>query len=198
MSLHGIGPWLESYGAAGLFLAAVLDAFVPLAQVVDPMVVLLSYKSRNPFLYSGIAVAGSTLGNTIVFLLVRSGGDAFVRRRLKTDRRAALERFVEQNGLAAVLAGAILPPPFPLKGIVLLSALAHMPLLSFVLGLAAARVFRYGLESTLAVFYGDSVISFMKERYPVIGLAVAAVLVVGFLLGRRLTRTPEEAAAPAE
>ena len=129
---------------------------------------------------------------------MRRGGEAFVSRRLKTDRRAALERFVEQNGLAAVLAGAILPPPFPLKGIVLLSALARMPLLSFVLGLAAARVFRYGLESTLAVFYGDWVLSFMKERYPVIGLAVAALLAGGFLLARRLTRAPEEAPAPAK
>ena len=193
-TVSAIASWLESYGGFGLFLAAALDAFVPLAQVVDPMVVLLSYKSGNPVLYATLAIAGSTLGNTLLFLLVRRGGEGFVNRRLKPETRERLTRFVRNNGLVSVLAGATLPPPFPLKGVVLAAGLVRMPLLLFAGGMVTARVVRYGTEAVLAAFYGEAVLTFMKQRYPEIGLATAAVLIGLWLVYRRWLRAEPAAA----
>jgi membrane protein YqaA with SNARE-associated domain len=193
-ALGRLSAWLQGLGPLGLLLAAGLDSFVPLAHVVDPMVILLSYSSGNPFLYAGAATAGSVLGTTVLFLLVRAGGEAFVAGRLPAERRARLERALGRHGAAAVVVGGILPPPFPFKAVVLLAGLARMPLSTFVAGVAAARAFRYGFEAALAVLYGEWVLRFMKDRYGRVALAAAALLIGLWLATRLLLRTRPPAA----
>lgn len=195
--INKLASWLKAIGGPGLFLAAALDSFIPLAHIVDPMVVLLSYSSGNPVLFAGLAVAGSVLGTTLLFLLVRKGGERFAARRIPPERRRRIEGWLRRFGVATVVAGGILPPPFPFKGVVLLAGLARMRLPLFVVGVTLARAFRYGLEATLAVFYGDWVLAFMRERYPLIGLAAVALLVPALFLGQRLLRAPSPEARRA-
>jgi membrane protein YqaA with SNARE-associated domain len=186
--IEQLATWVRSIGPFGLFLAAALDSFIPLGHVVDPMVVYLAYTTASPFLYAALAIAGSVLGTTVFFLIVRKGGEAFVVKRISPQRRVQLGARVQRWGVASVIVGGILPPPFPFKGVILLAGLMRMPLLTFVLGLTIARTFRYGLEAALAVRYGDEVLRFMKERYPIVSIAAAALLLAGWLVARRLMR----------
>ena len=197
MSISRLAAWLESFGPFGLFLAAFLDAFVPLGHVVDPMVVYLSYRRNDPVTFAGLAVLGSTLGTTLFFFLLRRGAEALARRRAERSERPRLAAFVEHNGAAAVAIAAILPPPFPFKAVIVLAALGRMSILTFALSVLGARAFRYGLESVLAVLYGEWVLEFMKQHYPSVGAVVAALTVLGWWIVRRRSRDREPVAAAA-
>lgn len=186
-SAGGFAHTLEAWGAPGVALAAALDAFVPLAHVVDPLVVVLSYRTRNAVLYAAAAALGSTAGTTLLFRIVRAGGDVLVGRRMDPERLARLEAQVGRHGPLAVFVGGVLPPPFPFKALVLLAATLRMPLHRFAAAVLAARAIRYGLEATLAVYLGDDVLRFMKQRYPWIGLTIVSITVLG-ALAARLTR----------
>jgi len=192
-----ITAWLETFGPFGLFMAAGLDSFVPLGHVVDPTVMILSHTHQDPIQFAAIAVAGSVIGTTILFLLVRAFGDAFVNKRLKPETRARMESLLQRYGLLLVIIGGIMPPPFPFKAVVLVSGLTHMRLVTFVAGVLVARTFRYGLESILAVLYGDWALMFMREHYPLVGVAAIALTVGVWLFARRMMRAAP-APAPAE
>ena len=194
-ALARLEQWLEAYGALGLFLAAGLDSYLPLSHVVDPTVVYLAYTNRDPFTYTLIASAGSVLGTLLLFLLVRKGGAAFVERRLGEDRCRRLTAVLDRYGLLAIFVGGVMPPPFPLKGLVLVAGLARLRVATFAIGLALARLFRYGLESVLAVVYGEQALLVMKEHYTAVGLIAVGLTIASFLVARRILKSTEPATA---
>jgi membrane protein YqaA with SNARE-associated domain len=198
MSLDRLANWLAALGPLGLFLAAALDAFVPLAQVVEPTLIVLAYRSQNPLPWVALAVAGSVLGTSLLFLLVRKGGEALAGRRLSGERRAQVEGLVARWGVLAVAVGGILPPPFPFKGVILVAGLGRMRLAGFVAAVALARTVRYGLEAVLAVRYGDQVLRFMARHYPLVAVGLAVLLVVAVVVVRHYRLRHAPLAAPAE
>ena len=190
-----LAEWFTALGPLGLFLAAALDSFVPLSHVVDPMVVYLSYKHDDPVTFALVATVGSVLGSSVFFFLVRAGGDGIAEKLIRPGLRNKLTRTLERYGLVAIIIGGVMPPPFPLKGLVLVAALARMPLPIFVLGFTVSRLVRYGLESTTAVFYGDQALEITKQYYPLVGLAAVTVTLGFWLIGRKLMGGSHQALA---
>jgi membrane protein DedA with SNARE-associated domain len=72
-----------------------------------------------------------------------------------------------------------LPPPMPFKIFVATAGALEYPRWRFMLTVMIARSVRYIIEGTLAVFYGERVLVFMKDNGLYILSGVGALLVVG-------------------
>ena len=171
MTTSGFAAWLEHLGPGGLFLAATLDAFLPLGHIVDPLVIVLAWRGRSALAPAALATLGSTLGTMLFFLLVRGGSARFVRGRTAGRLHAAVAR----HGFASVLVGGVLPPPFPLKAVVVAAGLLRMAPPVFAAAFVLARGLRYGFEATLAARFGDDVLASLSTypAWPAVALTVA-------------------------
>ena len=79
----------------------------------------------------------------------------------------------------AVFLGALLP--FPLKALSLTAGVFHLPLLSFICCLAAARLLRFMIVGAAMAFWGEKVKMFMDRHFHLmmILIAVKATLALG-------------------
>jgi membrane protein YqaA with SNARE-associated domain len=176
-----IQEWASSLGGVGLFIIALLDSsFLSFPQVNDILVIVLSTKNPERMAYyAAMTVAGSLVGCLLLFRVARSGGDVFLRKRFKgphIDRAmAAYQKF----GLLAVIVPAMLPPPVPLKLFVLLAGAARLPVWQFAVAIIIGRSIRYFGQGYLAVLYGAQAMNLIRQRTAEVGIALAAVVVVG-------------------
>jgi membrane protein YqaA with SNARE-associated domain len=181
--LTSVTDFLIPYGAFGLFAIALLDsALIPLPGGPDAVMLLLS--TRNPPLmplYALGATAGSVAGCVILYYISRRAG----RRALEkfpASKQARVKELVDRYDVLSVLVASVLPPPFPFKLFVITAGVFRLSLLRFALAVAAGRAFRFFLEGFLAVRYGERAKDLLAENYPAVGLGLAALIVLGFVL----------------
>ncbi len=195
--LTGIMDWFKNlkaaligFGALGIFLIALMDAaFIPMPGGPDVVVISLSiYKPALMPLYVFAAMAGSTIGSLLLYFVGRRGGEA-VLRKFSAEKRAKVQRALDQYDIWAMLVAAVMPPPFPFKIFVLSAGAFKMKLWRFVLAMILGRGFRFILEGYLAVRYGEQATEILKQNGAKIGLGIAAAIiiicVVKILLNRR-------------
>jgi len=182
-ALQHFAQYLVAFGAAGLFVIALLDSvFVPLPGGVDAVMILLSATRPSWF---PIYAAGATLGSLIGCLLLyhisqRAGRRALAR--FSEAKQARVRELIERYDVLAVLVASLLPPPFPFKLFVVSAGVFRFSLLRFTIAIAAGRAFRFLLEGYLAARYGEHAKDILAQYYPYIGLSLAVLLVVGFVL----------------
>ncbi len=183
--LLGIGGFLKSlqasliaWGGLGLFFIALLDsALIPVPGGPDVVVIALSHHTHSLMpLYVMIAVAGSTIGSLFLYWIAFRGGEAALSR-FTPEKRARAMRYVDRYDMWALLIGAVLPPPFPFKLLVLSAGAFRMRLTRFLTALVLGRGFRFTVEGLAAIRYGESAVYMLKRHYPVIGLGVAGAIV---------------------
>ncbi|HEX8337132.1 MAG TPA: VTT domain-containing protein [Pyrinomonadaceae bacterium] len=187
--LTGVKEFLVPFGAFGLFAIALLDsALVPLPGGPDAVMLLLS--AQNPArmpLYALGATAGSVLGCVILYHISRRAG----RRALDKfppEKQARVKALVDRYDVLSVLVASVLPPPFPFKLFVITAGVFRLSLVRFAAAVAVGRAFRFFLEGFIAVRYGEQAKEVLARNYPAIGLGVAALVVVGFVLRSLLKR----------
>jgi membrane protein YqaA with SNARE-associated domain len=188
--LTSVKDFLVPFGALGLFAIALLDsALIPLPGGPDAVMLLLSTQnpSRMPFYALG-ATAGSVAGCLILYYISRRAG----RRALEKfpeKKRARVKEMVDRYDVLSVLVASVLPPPFPFKLFVITAGVFRLSLLRFTVAVAAGRAFRFLLEGFLAVRYGERAKEVLAANYPAIGIGIAVLLVLIFvvrgLLGRK-------------
>jgi membrane protein DedA with SNARE-associated domain len=136
------------------------------------------------------------LGCLILYTIMRRGGQAVMRRRFSAENIAKVERAYARFGFLALAVPALLPPPMPFKIFVATAGALEYPRWRFILTVMIARSVRYFVEGTLAVFYGERVLVFMRVNGLFILSIVAALLVVGvggYVLAKHI-RTPRQSA----
>jgi membrane protein YqaA with SNARE-associated domain len=191
---------------AGVVLMGVLDAsmifFLPLG--IDFVVIIMAARKPELFwLYPLLATVGSIGGAALTFWIGRKAGEVGLTRFVNPNRLERVKARVNR-GAAVVAALAIIPPPFPFTPFVLTSGALGMSPWAFFTTLAAVRVFRFGVESTLAAHYGSRIIRWMKTptfelivgifiALAVIGTVVSAIALVR---GSRRGTTRGNEAAP--
>ncbi|MET0624401.1 MAG: VTT domain-containing protein [Pyrinomonadaceae bacterium] len=181
--LTSVKDFLIPFGAFGLFAIALLDsALVPLPGGPDAVMILLSTQSpaRMP-LYALGATAGSVIGCLILYYISRRAG----RRALEKfppQKQARVKELVDRYDVLSVLVASVLPPPFPFKLFVITAGVFRLSVVRFALAVAGGRAFRFFLEGFLAVRYGERAKDLLAENYPAVGLGLAALIVVGFVL----------------
>jgi membrane protein YqaA with SNARE-associated domain len=193
--LLGIGGFLRSlqasliaWGGLGLFFIALLDsALIPVPGGPDVVVIALSHHTHSLMpVYVMIAVAGSTIGSLFLYWIAFRGGEAALSR-FTPEKRARAMRYVDRFDMWALLIGAVLPPPFPFKLLVLSAGAFRMRLTRFLTALVLGRGFRFTVEGLAAIRYGESAVYMLKRHYPVIGLGVAGAI-VALLLANSLLK----------
>ena len=195
-ALTRLSEYFVALGPFGLFAVALLDStFVPLPSSVDALMILLT--TANPrwmVVYAVIATAGSTLGCVILYSISKRAGSRALRK-FSPSKQKRVQELIERYDVLSVLVASVMPPPFPFKLFVVSAGVFRFGLLRFTLAIIAGRMFRFLLEGYLAVRYGEQAKEVLARYYPWIGLGLAVLIVVFFVVRNRrkksLANVPE-------
>lgn len=187
--LNYVSNYLVAFGPLGLFAIALLDsALIPLPGGPDAVMILLSTQrpAWMPF-YALAATAGSVVGCVILYYISRRAGRRALER-FPPRKQSRVKELVDRYDVLSVLVASVLPPPFPFKLFVITAGVFRLSVLRFALAVAAGRAFRFFIEGFVAVRYGDRAKEVLAENYPTVGLSVAGIIVVIFVLRALLKR----------
>ena len=187
--LAGVVKWLHDFisevpiyvAAPAMVLIGALDSsLLSLPEINDYLVVARCYSDpKSVFYFPLFAAAGSVLGCLLLYSIMRRGGQAVMRRRFSPESIARVEKAYARFGFLALAIPALLPPPMPFKIFVATAGALEYPRWRFMLTIMLARSVRYYVEGTLAVFYGEQVVDFLRHNGMAILSVAAAVVIVG-------------------
>jgi membrane protein YqaA with SNARE-associated domain len=196
--LTAVTNFLVSFGALGLFGIAFLDsALIPLPGGPDAVLMLLS--AANPArmpLYVIAGTVGSVAGCLVLYYLSRKAGHRALDK-FSAEKQARVKGWLDRYDVMSVLVAAVLPPPFPFKLFVISAGVFRLNVVRFAIAIAVGRTFRFALEGYLAIRYGEQAKDVLKQYYPYIGLGVAAIVILIFVIKNLVQRRKvQPAAAP--
>src|SRR5215216_2608683 len=208
--LAAIARWLEVnvislpiyFAAPAMIIIGALDSsLLSLPEINDYLVVGRCYKYPSAAFYFPLfAAIGSVIGCNLLYTIVRSGGQAVLRKRFPLQSIKRVEQAYERFGFFAIAIPAILPPPLPFKIFVATAGALEYPRWKFLLTVMIARSLRYYVEGILAVYYGRRVLLFMKDNGLVIVSIVGTLVLIGLIIyfiirQRKNARAPMDADA---
>ena len=204
--LQGIVLWLHDFisetpiyvaGPLMVLVGALDSSLLSLPEINDYLVVARCYSDpKSVFYFPLFAAAGSVIGCNVLYAIMRRGGQAVMRRRFSAENIARVERAYARFGFLALAVPALLPPPMPFKIFVATAGALEYPRWRFMVTIMIARSLRYFVEGTLAVFYGEQVIDFLRVNGPYILSAAVSLVIIGvavYLLVKRV-RAPRRSA----
>lgn len=173
---------------AGVVLMGALDAslvfFLPLG--IDFVVIIMAARKPQLFwLYTLLALLGSTAGSAGTFWIGKKVGEKGLTRLIDAKRLEGVKARIDR-GAFVVAALALIPPPFPFTPFVLAAGALGGGPWRFLAALAAVRAIRFGVEASLAAHYGAQILRWMRTplfkdivggfiALAVIGTAVSAI-----------------------
>ena len=185
--LHTLADHLEHtlllYGGWGLVGIATLDsAGISMPGVKDFLLIYLS--SQDPgraWIYTVGCIFGTVIGSFVIYYLGRTG--ARLLRRKPSDREMGrAKKWLVKNDFLTVLVASVLPPPLPLKPILLGSGALRISPLRFAAALVLGGALRFGAEAWIGVRYGAGGETFLKHNLVWISLGLAAIVVITALV----------------
>jgi membrane protein YqaA with SNARE-associated domain len=196
-SKHRLIPaWVVHFGAAGVFLVALIDSSpipLPIPGSTDVLILLLGSRGQWPWLLAFCGVAGSVLGGYLTWKAGQKGGEPMLDRYVNKRYRSHIKGWVKGHGMRSVAFAALLPPPIPLLPFLLSAGALGVTRRQLLISLTVARTLRYGAEAALALLYGRRILHWANHYlagwsnvilYSFIGL-VAAAAVFGIWKYRR-------------
>ncbi len=191
-SFANVVEWLEGFiigvpmyiaGPSMVIIGALDSSLLSLPEINDYLVVMRCAKDPYAVFYFPLfAAAGSVIGCMLLYTILRRGGQAVLRRRFRPDHLERVERAYARFGFLALAVPALLPPPMPFKIFVATAGALEYPRWRFMITIMIARSLRYYIEGTLAVFYGERVLQFIKENGVIILGIVLAVCLLGLAI----------------
>src|SRR5918911_787375 len=181
--------WLEWFittvpvyvAAPSMIVIGALDSsLLSLPEINDYLVIMRCTNAPvDVFYFPLFAAAGSVIGCLLLYTIIRRGGQYVLRRRFRAEHIERVERTYARYGFLALAVPAMLPPPMPFKIFVATAGALEYPRWRFMLTIMIARSLRYYIEGTLAVFYGESVLSWIKNY----GFTILAIVLGACLIG---------------
>jgi membrane protein YqaA with SNARE-associated domain len=197
--------WLEQFvigvpiyvaGPSMVVIGALDSSLLSLPEINDYLVVMRCANAPYEVFYFPLfAAAGSVLGCLLLYTLIRRGGQAVLRKRFRAEHLERVERTYARFGFLALAVPALLPPPMPFKIFVATAGALEYPRWRFILTIMIARSLRYYIEGTLAVFYGKTVLDFIKRYGFTILAIVIGVCLIGLIVYLILQRRQRPATA---
>ncbi|HUJ23845.1 MAG TPA: VTT domain-containing protein [Bryobacteraceae bacterium] len=180
-------------GPLGLLLLAFLDSTgMPIPEGLDAVLVYVAMKNPDrAWTYAGICLAGSIIGNTVLYYTARRGSRRFVQRTIASGRAPRFRAWFQRFGLVTVFIPALLPIPLPLKVFVITAGVLRTRFLSFILVVILARIPRYFGEAALGVKLGQESTTFLKRHawhFAVAAVVLFIALYFLVILNERLRR----------
>lgn len=190
--LHSAARWLGAFivsvplyiaGPAMVVIGALDSSLLSLPEINDYLVVARCYAHpRAVFIFPLFAALGSVIGCWFLYAIIQRGGQAVLRRRFRAEHIERVERAYARFGILALAIPALLPPPMPFKIFVATAGAMEFPRRKFLLTIMIARSLRYYIEGTLAVFYGERVLRFLKDNGLMIVSVVAGVCLLALIV----------------
>src|SRR5205807_9826526 len=137
---------------------------------------------RSAFFFPLFAATGSVLGCLLLYTILRRGGQAVLHRRFRLEHVQRVERAYARFGILALVVPALLPPPMPFKIFVATAGALQFPRRRFLVTILLARSLRYYTEGTLAVFYGERVLRFLRDNGVLIVSAATGLFVIALAI----------------
>jgi membrane protein YqaA with SNARE-associated domain len=174
---------LIAWGPAGILLLSILDSSgVPVAGVFDALLILIAVQRPGAaWLCAGLAVLGSTVGNTILFWTAHRGGRRFLSAATPEGRGGRFREWFRRYGMVTVFVPALVPIPMPLKVFVISAGVTGTSFSEFVGVVLLARGIRYFGEAWLGVQLGTESTAFLKTH--ALDFCIAALLLFVALYG---------------
>src|SRR2546421_7913668 len=167
-------------GPAMILIGALDSSLLSLPEINDYLVVARCYTHpKTAFIFPLFPAIGSVLGCLLLYTILRRGGRAVLHRRFRMDHVLRVERAYARFGILALAIPALLPPPMPFKIFLATAGALQVSPRRFLLTIMLARSVRYYTEGTLAVFYGERVLRFLKDNGLLIVSVAARMFVVG-------------------
>jgi membrane protein DedA with SNARE-associated domain len=177
---------LIAWGTPGLFIAAFLDgAGLPIPGGVDVLVMYLASQSPDEAVWLAfVAVFGSVIGNFLLFLIARRGGQAFLEKRSSSRRSRKFRHWFDTYGLLTVFVSALVPlPVMPMKIFVLSAGALGSSPLRFLTVFLSARIPRYVGLAILGRAMGNNALSYLKSHvWHLVGFAAALFVVLAIIV----------------
>jgi membrane protein YqaA with SNARE-associated domain len=155
--------------------------------------VAYAWKDRNSVMMIAIYVVsagiGSAIGSLVPYWIGRKGGEPLLLKKIEHKRLEELRDRYESWEFLFVMIPSMLPPPTPMKLIVLAAGAFEMRVGVFMLAMFVGRVLRFSIVAYLVVHFGERVIEQLnngvRQNIPWILAFVAALAVAGYLMMRR-------------
>lgn len=176
---------LVAWGPGGLFLAALIDgAGVPVPGGVDVLIIYLAgQRPENPALLALVAVAGSTIGNMLLFLLARRGGELYLDKRHASKRARHFRQWFHHYGLLTVFIAALVPlPVMPMKVFVLCAGALGSSPSWFALTFIAARIPRYWVLAVLGRRMGNNAFGYIGDHVVLLSICAGGLFALLYVL----------------
>lgn len=164
---------------------------VPMPGGVDAVLMLLAAARPSWMLiYVGAATIGSTIGCVALYRLSQRAGKRALAR-FSEHKQKRVKDLIDRYDVVSVMVASLMPPPFPFKLFVVSAGVFRLNLVRFTLAVAAGRTFRYLLLGFLAARYGDEAKELLARYYPTIGIALAVLIVLFFVI-KAVTRQTQK------
>jgi membrane protein YqaA with SNARE-associated domain len=182
---------LAATGIWGAFIIATVDsaAFgIPL----DPVMIGYAWGYRDRWWMVAFAIVlagiGSAIGSLVPYWIGRKGGEPLLLKKITHERLEELRDRYESWEFLFVMVPSMLPPPTPMKLIILAAGAFEMRVHLFMLAIIFGRILRFGIISFLVIRYGQKIVdSFgqtFRQNAPLLFGILAALAIVGFFFWR--------------
>ena len=173
-------------GALGLFFLAILDSSpLPTFAGPDILTAILAASHRGPwFEYALTATAGSVIGAYLTFRIARKAGSAYLDRKFKKGRVAAILNLFKKWGAGALFASTAIPFPFPTSMLFAAAGASDYRPGKFLSIVTVGRGARYSAIAIVADLYGRHFVRALSHPGQHWGwLLLFLIVIVGLILG---------------
>jgi len=186
----------------GVVVLAALDStvFLSLPFGIDAAVILLAARLRDLFwLVPLLATGGSVAGAALTFWMGVKIGEKGLDRWVPARRLDRIRSRIREKGAVALAVLDLIPPPFPFTLFVLAAGALEVDGRTFFLTLAGCRIFRFGLESVLAIVYGRRILSWLDSDlfHDIVTFFIVLAAVLTTMSIVKIVRSTRTAATPA-
>lgn len=180
---NSVWKWIHGLGGPGLILLGLSDntPFIsaPPGSVDVCVILLAAHRPEWWAYYAFMTMVGEVLGGYLTYRISRKGGKRALEKKVSKQRAEMVYRGFEKFGSITVLAGALLPPPFPFTTVLMTAGVLQYPRRKFLPALIAGRALRFFAEAYLGRIYGHQMISYFSRHYRMfmvllIAMAIAA------------------------
>ena len=176
--------WIHGLGGPGLILLGISDntPFIsaPPGSVDICVILLAAHRPEWWAYYAFMTLVGEVLGGYLTYRLAGKGGEQTLERKVGKRRAQLVYKGFEKFGSITVLAGSILPPPFPFTTVLLTAGVMQYPRKKFLSALVVGRAVRFFAEAWLGRIYGQQIIGFFSRNYQMlIYILIASAVAAG-------------------
>jgi membrane protein YqaA with SNARE-associated domain len=164
-----VWKWIHGLGGPGLILLGISDntPFVsaPPGSVDVCVILLAAHRPEWWAYYALMTTVGEVFGGYLTYRLSKKGGKQTLEKKVGKQRLEMVYRGFAKFGSITVLAGAILPPPFPFTTVLMTAGVMQYPRKKFFSALVVGRTVRFLAEAWLGRIYGQQMIAFFSRNY---------------------------------